>query len=79
MIRTPLSLTKKQVIRKVNLCKNLRKKLKVGSWDYFSPRAGVFPVAYESVPSNRYLKRALYAPDSVQKIIDQINKNGGRP
>ena len=67
-----LILTKKQVVDRVNRFKNLRKKLKVGSFDYFAPRAGVFPVGDEPLPNNKRLRRDLFSRDAVKKIVEKI-------
>ncbi len=66
-------LTKRQVFKMVNRDRRLHKKLKWGSWDYFSLRAGVLPVTTEISKDNRY--RGLYAPDAVQKIREYLRRN----
>jgi hypothetical protein len=67
-------LTKKEIIEKVNRTINLRKKLKKGSWDYYAPRAGVFPI-HDEPTSNPNMRRFLYAAWAVKAITNLIGYN----
>jgi len=64
-------LTKRQVFAAVNRSRQLRKKLKWGSWDYFSLRAGVLPADTKIIANRLY---CLYSPDAVQKICDCLRQ-----
>lgn len=64
-------LTRAEVIKKVNLTPNLRKKLKAGSFDYFAGRALIKPVGEEQVP-RRKMWRFKYSAEAVAKIADAI-------
>lgn len=64
-------LTRAEVIKKVNLKPNLRKKLRPGSFDFFAGRALVRPIREEQVPG-RKMWRQIFSAEVVNKIADAI-------